>query len=62
MSKEVINHLCGNCESEFKLTYHTENVTSLPKFCPFCNEETLAVDEDDEQEVSLNDYDDEPEL
>lgn len=62
MSKEVINHLCSYCESEFKLTYDDENVTSLPKFCPFCGEETLAGEDEDEQKVSLNDYDDELEL
>jgi DNA replicative helicase MCM subunit Mcm2 (Cdc46/Mcm family) len=61
MSKEVINHLCSYCESDFKLTYDDENVTSLPKFCPFCGEETLAEDEDD-QEVTLDNYDDDQEL
>ncbi len=64
MSKEVINHVCSYCESPFKLSFDTDEVTSLPKFCPMCGNETLAeLDEPEEQEIWLGQYeDDEPEL
>lgn len=60
MSKEVINHICKYCESDFKLTYETDNVTSLHKFCPFCGEESLA--EEDDQEIDMSYEEQEPEL
>jgi RNA polymerase subunit RPABC4/transcription elongation factor Spt4 len=62
MSKEVINHICRYCESSFKLTYDTDEVTSLPKFCPMCASESIAEEMED-QEVDFNpDYNDDPVL
>lgn len=53
--KEVINHVCSYCETPFKLVFDSEEIGSQPKFCPFCSEETLAEepeeDFDDEQEL-----------
>lgn len=60
MSKEIINHVCRHCESSFKLSYDPDEVTSLPKFCPFCEEETLAeLIEDDQGEVDFGTYEEE---
>jgi hypothetical protein len=60
MSKEVINHVCSYCESPFKLSYDSDDVTSLPKFCPMCGEETLAeLIDDDQGEVDFGTYEDE---
>ena len=60
MSKEIINHVCSYCESPFKLYFDTDEVTSLPKFCPMCGEETLAEVIDDEQgEVDFGTYEEE---
>lgn len=60
MSKEIINHICSYCESGFKLSYDDGEITSLPKFCPFCGEETLAaITEDDQGEVDFSPYEEE---
>lgn len=60
MSKEILNHVCSYCESPFKLTWETEDVTSLPKFCPMCGEESIAEEADDsDQEVDFGTYEEE---
>ena len=55
---EKITHTCSYCESTFKLVYEEDEITSQPKFCSFCGEETLAeiiedtdLDYDDDQEL-----------
>ena len=50
MSKEVENNTCYMCESVYKLTYESNDVTSLPKFCPYCGSDAYddSVEEDDE--------------
>jgi hypothetical protein len=62
MSKEVENHICEYCESEFKLVFVTDEVSGLPKFCPFCGEETFLNGVDTDQEIDYSDYEEEPEL
>ncbi len=57
MSKEVINHVCRYCESEFKLSYDPNNVSGFPKFCPFCGEESLAEELED-SDINLDGEDD----
>lgn len=47
MSRETINHLCEYCESQYKIIYDDADVSSLPKFCIFCNEETFSGKDDD---------------
>jgi len=59
MSKEVINHICSYCESEFKLSFDSDRITSFPKFCPFCCDEDLANETEDEQEVDFGTYEEE---
>jgi len=54
MSKEVLNHVCSYCESVFRLSYDTDDITSLAKFCPFCSEESVAAQsEDDFPEIDV---------
>jgi hypothetical protein len=38
MSKEVENHLCDFCESEYKLLYNLDDTSGYSKYCPFCGE------------------------
>lgn len=57
MSKEVINHVCRYCESEFKLSYDPNNVSGFPKFCSFCGEESLAEELED-SDINLDGDDD----
>ena len=58
MAKEVLNHVCPYCESTFKLSYDANELTSLPKFCPCCGEESIAEEMDD-QEVDFSPYEEE---
>ena len=54
MSREILNHTCEYCESSFKLSYDDNDISSLPKFCPFCGEETFTS-KDEDMELELDD-------
>ena len=41
----TLNHVCGNCESEFKLKYNEELCDDDPIYCPFCSEYILLDSE-----------------
>ena len=48
----TLNHVCGNCESEFTLKYNEELCDDDPIYCPFCSEYILLdsgniLEEDD---------------
>lgn len=44
MPKEVEKHTCVHCESTYKLLYDFNSTTGLPRFCPFCGEDTYDED------------------
>ena len=52
MSKEVEQHICRFCETEYKLTYLPEKASGFAKFCPFCSEENIEDDIEDEYDES----------
>jgi len=41
----TLNHVCGNCESEFILKYNEELCDDDPIYCPFCSEYILLDSE-----------------
>lgn len=44
MSKVAQNFICDDCESDFKLSYHEDEVSGNSKFCPFCGYELFMKD------------------
>lgn len=54
MNKQVEKHVCPYCESEFKLLYDTVTTSGYSKFCPFCSEE-IVDEEDNEDELESHD-------
>lgn len=61
MSKNKSNQklFCTGCDSEFKLIFNNEDVSSYPKFCPFCADELPVDDEDDNFDFQDFDFDEE---
>lgn len=49
MSKEIDDITCGECESDFRLIYQPNDVSGLPKFCPFCGADIYNEDEKDDE-------------
>ena len=41
----TLNHVCGNCDSEFTLKYNEELCDDDPIYCPFCSEYILLDSE-----------------
>jgi DNA-directed RNA polymerase subunit RPC12/RpoP len=59
MSK--IQYKCYDCESEYRLVYHEDDVADQPQYCPFCSayiireeieedSDKYYVEEEDEEE------------
>jgi predicted RNA-binding Zn-ribbon protein involved in translation (DUF1610 family) len=39
---------CPNCESQYALDFHLDNVSNEADYCPFCGEEIPEEDLDDD--------------
>jgi rRNA maturation endonuclease Nob1 len=59
--KKKLEIVCGNCESEFTLSYKYGNVEEKDDlFCPFCGVTLRELEEDfeDEYEEPVQNFDD----
>ncbi len=58
MTKETIQIVCENCDSEYKLTFDPNMLSGSPDMCCCCGN---PIDLESEEQDTEDDYDDEDE-